>query len=132
MKDVLVDTSVWSLVLRRGQENDEAAVLSDLIDQSRVQMIGLIRQELLSGIKSQQQFKVLKEHLRSFPDLAIETETYELAAQFYNQCRGNGVQGSHIDFLICAVAASNDLEIYTLDQDFQAYAQHLPVHLFVP
>lgn len=132
MKDVLVDTSIWSLALRRNPGNEEAAVLSDLIDQSRVKMIGSIRQELLSGIKSKQQFNLLKKHLQSFPDLVIQTSDYERAAQFYNQCRGNGVQGSHIDFLICAVASANDLEIYTLDQDFQAYSKHLPIQLFIP
>lgn len=132
MKDVLVDTSIWSQALRRDHSNDVAAVLSDLIDQSRVQMIGPIRQELLSGIKSQQQFERLREQLRSFPDLEINTADYELAAQFFNQCREKGIQGSHIDFLICAVASSHDLEIYTLDQDFQQYAKHLSVHLFIP
>ena len=129
MKDVLVDTSVWSLALRRGQASEVTTVLSELIDQSRVRIIGPIRQEILSGIKSEAQYESLKAHLRSFPDISIQTTDYEQAAIFFNQCRTHGIQGSHIDFLICAVAFSNDLEIYTLDQDFIQYARHLPILL---
>jgi predicted nucleic acid-binding protein len=46
-----------------------------------------------------------------------------------NQCRRKGVQGSTIDFLICAVAAIEELQILTTDSDFLRYAKHLPIKL---
>lgn len=130
MKAVLVDTSIWSLALRRDKADKVVATLSELIDDSRVKMIGAIRQELLSGIKSPQQYELLKEHLRSFPDVTLQTADYEQAADFYNQFRTKGIQGSHVDFLICSVAVSYDFEIYTIDQDFIFYSNHLPIKLY--
>jgi predicted nucleic acid-binding protein len=126
---VLVDTSVWSYALRRNDKNDLARRLAGLILDSLVVMIGPVRQELLSGISNESVFSVLKEKLAQFDDLPITTEDYETAAQYYNTCRKHGVQGSHIDFLICAVAVNHELSIFTTDQDFTHYAKYLPVRL---
>ena len=126
---VLVDTSVWSLALRRKESSEVAAKLSELILDSMVVMIGPIRQELLSGISDEAVFENLKEKLQSFEDLPITTTDYETAADYFNTCRKKGVQGSHIDFLICAVAYNNNLLIFTTDQDFQYFAKHIPVQL---
>jgi len=126
---VLVDTSVWSLALRRKEQNDVVKKLTELIMASLAVFIGPVRQELLSGISDETVFDNLKSKLQSFCDLPITTKDYETAAAFFNTCRKNGVQGSHIDFLICAVASSNDLLIFTTDQDFQHYAKYLPIRL---
>ena len=129
---VLVDTSVWSLGLRRGSDSAVSPVreLLGLIADNRVQMIGPIRQELLSGIRDEQQFRELETRLSAFPDLPIVSEDYVTAAGFFNQCRGKGIQGSNTDFLICAVAARYGLAIFTTDKDFALYAKHLPVVLY--
>lgn len=132
--NVLVDTSIWSLVLRRGATTDPfvAADLSELIRELRVQMIGPIRQELLSGIKSENQFEKLRSYLSPFPDLPLETADFERAAVFFNVCRRNGVQGSNTDFLICSVAHSHGLEIFTSDNDFLEFREHLPIKIYSP
>ena len=129
---VLVDTSVWSLALRRKETGGIVRKLTELITESLVVMIGPVRQELLSGIPDRAVFDSLKSRLQSFDDLPITTRDYETAAEYFNTCRKNGVQGSHIDFLICAVAFNNDLLIFTTDQDFQYYAKHLPIRLMKP
>ena len=131
---ILVDTSIWSLALRRSgalSEEDRSLVdeLRGLIDDVRVAMIGPIRQELLSGISSQTQFEALKEKLQAFEDLALGRDDYERAAGFYNTCRSSGVQGSPPDLLICAVGAGQGIPIFTSDKDFALYAQHLPISL---
>ena len=92
-------------------------------------MIGPIRQEILSGISAQQKFEEMKNSLSVFPDISIITGDYEMAANFFNTCRSKGIQGSHINFLICAVAVSHDLTIFTLDNDFLNYKQHLSIKL---
>ena len=102
----------------------------NLIDQFRVEMMGIIRQELLSGIKSKSQFNRLKSYLRAFPDLEMNTEIHELAAQYFNLCRKKGIQGSHVDFLICASAKYYESMIFTSDKDFELYAQYLPITLY--
>ncbi|NCP02896.1 MAG: hypothetical protein GW861_05895 [Deltaproteobacteria bacterium] len=57
----IVDTCIWSLALRRNETTSSDIVdeLSELISEVRVQLIGPIRQELLSGIKSTTQFNKL-------------------------------------------------------------------------
>ena len=126
---VLVDTSVWSLVLRRRVPSRDDALadeLERLIVTYRVVMIGPIRQELLSGIRTHEQYERLRERLRAFPDdLRLHSEDYELAAQFFNQCRGRGVQGSNTDFLICAAAVRRDSSVFSTDRDFEAYERIL-------
>jgi len=127
---VLVDTSVWSLALRRKEPSETAQKLADLITASLVVMIGSVRQELLSGISNENVFQRLKTKLGAFDDFPITTREYVTAAEFFNICRRNGIQGSHTDFLICAAAHNNDLRIFTTDDDFTRYAKYLPIRLF--
>jgi len=54
---------------------------------------------------------------------------YEQAAAYYNICRSNGIQGSHIDYLICSVAHNNDFLIFTLDKDFEQYRKYIDIEL---
>jgi len=135
---VLVDTPVWSLAFRRKkgvQSLQESAMLmeiKELIQQSNAVIIGAIRQEILSGITLEAQFEKLKDNLRAFDDLRLTTEDYEIAAEFYNQCRRKGVQGSHIDFLICAAAHRNNIPIFTTDKDFDLYSKHIDISLYKP
>ena len=131
---VIVDTSIWSLALRRGDQGPIpcADELRGLIQDHRVQMMGPIRQEILSGIRSESQFNTLKKHLGSFSDLPIITEDYVEAARYFNLCRSKGIQGSNTDFLICSVSVRNELPIYTIDKDFQLFTKHIPIHLHKP
>lgn len=129
--NVIVDTCVWSCAFRRENTGSPEAVLEfrELLKEMRVQMIGPIRQEVLSGIKTEEQYLILKEHLRAFPDLPLITDDFELAAEFYNTARKNGIQGSNTDFLICAVASRHALAIFTTDRDFLTFKKHLPITL---
>ncbi len=129
---VLVDTCIWSLALRRPSGNAPPAVteLGNLIGHRRVEVIGPVRQELLSGIRDEAQFNKLATYLAAFRDLPLSTEDYVTAAEFFNRCRTRGIQGSNTDFLICAVAVRNGLAVYTTDRDFVRFAKHLPVTLY--
>lgn len=131
---VLVDTSVWSLALRRARPAPApvAQELSELVREGRTVIIGPIRQELLSGLKGNQQFQTLRDHLRAFPDLELETADFEEAAHVSNLCRSKGIQGSNTDFLMCAVASRHDLSIFTTDSDFRAFRQIVPLTLHEP
>lgn len=132
---VLVDTSVWSLSLRRRARSAAhpcRAELHALIEEGRAAIIGPIRQELLSGIRTAAQFDLLRTHLRAFPDLVLDGEDYEEAARFFNLCRARGVQGSNTDFLICAAGGRREMPILTTDDDFTRYARLLPIVLHEP
>jgi predicted nucleic acid-binding protein len=128
---VLVDTSIWSLALRRCKQdqNPEAVELGQLIAAHVVEIIGPIRQEILSGVRDAGQFERLEAHLDAFADLPLTAEDYVTAAKFYNLCRAKGIQGSNTDFLICAVAVRHDLSVFTTDGDFPYFARCLPIVL---
>jgi predicted nucleic acid-binding protein len=128
---VLVDTSVWSEALRRGRmvESDVVREFRSLILEHRVDIVGPIRQEVLSGLREDAQFDRLERHLAAFPDLPLTTDDYVTAAEFFNTCRSKGIQGSNTDFLLCAVAVRRQLAVYTTDRGFARFAKHLPVAL---
>ncbi len=132
---VLVDTPVWSLALRRSgadlnpREQRLTAALRELIRDGRAQLVGPVRQELLSGIRREPAFRKLRDQLRSFDEPPLEVDDYEEAARIHNQCRSRGIAGSAIDFLICAAASRRDWQIFTTDHDFTHYATVLPLNL---
>jgi hypothetical protein len=133
---VLVDTPMWSLALRR-REGDLSAGeqqlthrLAELIREGRGQIIGSIRQELLSGIRGEEQFRRLRDYLRAFEEPGLQAEDYEEAASMSNRCRMGGIVGSAIDFLICAVARRRGWQILTTDRDFLHYGTILPIKLY--
>lgn len=136
--NVLVDTSVWSLALRRkteslnGTEKFIVAELSELVREGRARLINLVRQELLSGIKTTEQYEKLRLHLRSFPDEPIDTSDYEEAAKAGNRCRGKGIIVSIVDILICAIAIKREWAIFTTDPDFTNYVKALPISIHTP
>ncbi|MBI2760126.1 MAG: PIN domain-containing protein [Chloroflexi bacterium] len=135
---VLVDSTIWSLSLRR-RGRDRSPVEADLIvewralvREGRARLLGVVRQEVLSGVRNEEQFRRLIGDLREFPDESVVPNDYIQAADCFNRCRARGVQGSAVDFLICAVALRLNLPIFTTDTDFTAYAGHLPIALHHP
>jgi predicted nucleic acid-binding protein len=135
---VLVDTPIWSLALRRNaldlnpKERRFTTALRELIRDGRARIIGPVRQELLSGIRLENVFQQLRDHLRAFDEPEMEVGDYEEAARARNQCRSRGVSGSSVDFLICASALRRDWQIFTTDRDFAGYARVLPLDLYQP
>ncbi|HEY4330108.1 MAG TPA: PIN domain nuclease [Phycisphaerae bacterium] len=136
--DVLIDTTVWSLGLRRRRRDLNPAEVKVyfqweyLLKQGDATLIGPIRQEVLSGIASIQEFTSLAARLDTIPDLPISQSTFVLAAEFFNLCRSHGTAAGSIDMTICAASREFDLPIFTTDPDFQFYARHLPIKLFRP
>lgn len=128
---VIVDSDVWSEALRsKGQESRNVIALRRLIEESAVIMIGPIRQEILSGIREVARYEKMREIMRDFPSHKLDETLFELAASFFNLCRGKGVQGSHTDYLICACAIEWKAQILTKDEDFKSYAKYLPIELY--
>jgi len=133
---VLVDTPVWSLALRRRhadlslQEQHITTALRELIQDGRAQLVGPVRQELLSGLREESSFRKLRDHLRAFAQVPLDVADYEEAARLNNQCRARGIAGSAIDFLICATALRRGWQIFTTDRDFSRYAAVLPLKLY--
>jgi len=131
MSGVIIDTCMWSLAFRSQtpKEKGVATELAKLIDDNRAKIIGPIRQEVLSGYSDFNSYEKLRSKIRYFPNERIIDSDYEAAAEYSNLCRKNGIQGSHIDFLICATSSRLGMKIYTNDKDFINFKKHLPISL---
>jgi predicted nucleic acid-binding protein len=133
--NVLVDTAVWSLALRRKphQLNEHETLLVDELTalgrEGRARIIGLVRQEVLSGIKTQREFDKLRQKLSTLRDEPVDTQDHEAAAEAGNKCRTRGIAVSTVDILICAVAQRRGMPIFTTDPDFSRYARVLALTL---
>lgn len=128
---VIVDTPIWSYALRtrNPKYQAETSEITALIKDQKALILGPVRQEILSGYSDLGRFKKLKEKLSYFENTPILDSDYELAAELCNRCRKKGIQGSHIDFLICAVARRLDVPIFTTDKDFSNYRKIISIRL---
>jgi len=135
---ILVDTSVLSLLFRRRRRDlsrDELPMvyaLEELARSGLMVIIGPVRQEILSGIVTNEQFAALQSRLTVIDDLPMDAGTFVLAAQFYNACRAAAVAPGDIDMMICAAANEHSCEIFSSDPDFMRYASVLPIRLYQP
>jgi predicted nucleic acid-binding protein len=133
---VLVDTPVWSLALRRraadlsARERHIVLAFQELTRQGDVELLGLVRQEVLSGISNEQQFLIIRDRLRVFNDTALTSHDFEDAARLSNRCRTQGIASSTVDMLICAVALHHSWQIFSTDRDFVHHAKAIPIRLF--
>lgn len=119
---ILVDTSVWSLALRRKTPLDDPVLeeLKRLISgDEQIYLLGIIVQELLQGLMRKSDFSRIEKHLASFPILNPKRADYIFAAEISNICRSKGVQAGTIDFLITSVAIRYGLDLFTTDKDFK-------------
>ncbi|MDH4186574.1 MAG: PIN domain-containing protein [Nitrospira sp.] len=126
--NLVVDTSVWSLVLRRPQVMDDdphvRAFRWHLDAGDGLFLMGNILQELLDGLLSKRQFDRLLPLLEPYPLLELDRDTYVEAARLRALCRSKGVNAGPIDFLIAAACCRHGFPLLTADKDFQHIAKH--------
>lgn len=99
--------------------------LMEAIKDGRAAIIGPIRQEVLSGIKHEVQFRRLRAALQGFPDVPLYRYHFEEAARLFNLCQGKGVACGSTDILICAVAAREGFKLLTSDRGLKRCAEVL-------
>lgn len=133
--NVLVDTSVWSLALRRKPVSaaPEVRILERCLErQDVIVTTGFVIQELLQGFYGPKQQRKIVEEFRVLPLIMPEVEDHIAAAGLRNDCRRRGVQVGTIDALLARLAIRHGLQLLTADRDFQAMARHCPLSLLRP
>ena len=129
---ILVDTSIWSLALRRKSDimNPEAVTLRTFIEQGEdIYLLGIILQEVLQGIRNPKDFHALKGYFEAFPLIELAREDYVKAAELKNYLIKKGKQSSTIDALIASTAISYDCHLFAKDKDFEHIAKHSKLKL---
>jgi predicted nucleic acid-binding protein len=130
---ILIDTSIWSLALRRpsGVVTPESVMLRTLIEQGEdIHLLGIILQEVFQGIRNPKDYHVLKDYLDAFPLIELTREDYIKAAELKNRLIKKGKQISTIDALIASASISYSCYLFTTDKDFEHIAQHSSLKLF--
>jgi len=120
---IVVDTCVWSLAFRRQKRESllspEVQVLTHLIEEDMpVFMLGIVLQELLSGLKEPSQMLKMQQLVSEFPIILATKKHHIEAAKLSNACRKMGITTSATDCLIAAITIDLNAQLLTTDQDF--------------
>ena len=129
---VLVDTSVWSLSLRKNGPDSHPAVKKLerlLLDSQDIVLIGIILQEILQGFKQDKTFTKVTTYFDAFPLLPINRSDYIAAAKLRRQAAAKGITLSTPDCQIAAAAITHRCHLLTTDQDFAPIAKWTPLQL---
>ena len=124
---LLVDTSVWSLALRRDASTDEPevqALVEALAGSDVVVTTGLVLQELLQGFTGPKAASAIVERFSALALVQPDRDDHIAAAELRNKCRRAGVQLGTVDALIAQLCIRNGLTLLTSDQDFIHAARH--------
>jgi len=132
---LLVDTSVWSLALRRDTQTqgpEVQALIDALSGDGVVVTMGLVVQELLQGFSDPKAASAIVERFSALALIHPERDDYVAAAEIRNACRRGGIQIGTVDALIAQVCISNDLTLLSTDHDFSHAAKHCRLRVWSP
>jgi predicted nucleic acid-binding protein len=124
---LFVDTSVWSLALRRDRppSNAEVRFLVDAIETGDVILTtGLVLQELLQGFSGPRARDTILDRFAAIPLLMPDRDDHIGAAEIRNRCRRSGVQIGTIDAILAQLCIRHDLTMLTTDGDFTRVAAY--------
>jgi hypothetical protein len=130
-----VDTSVWSLALRRDStpESAEIAQLARALEGAEpVVTTGLVLQELLQGFRGPRVRDRIVERFGALPFLVSDRDDHVRAADLRNVCRRRGLQIGTIDALFAALCIHRELTLLTIDADFSRIARLHPLRVWQP
>lgn len=127
---ILVDTSVW-IDFFRAVPSRENALLKDCLSQrEHIFIAGVIVQEILQGIKTDPQYRLVKEFLFIFPSVDTQFDDFVKATDIYRDLRKRGLTiQSPIDCQIAVLAMGNRLSLLHRDSDFTVIARHYPLSI---
>ena len=129
---IVVDTSVWIGVLR-GDDSVAARRCVELIeDGAQVALTDVVLTEILQGLSSERQARVVERRLRAFVILRLEAiDDFVLAAELYRTARAKGVTiRKTLDCLIAAPCVRTNSPILHADADFDRLASCTPLRVF--
>ena len=130
---LLVDTSVWSLALRRDRDGDVPqiqALRAALEGGEIVVTTGLVLQKLLQGFAGPRARKDIIERFAALPLLSPDRQNHIDAAELRNRCRRAGVQLDTIDALLAQLCVRHGLTLLTTDDHFVHAARHCPLRVW--
>jgi hypothetical protein len=130
---LFVDTSVWSLALRRDHPSSttEVHTLVRAIEAGEpLFTTGIVLQELLQGFAGPKAHQKILNRFAAVPLIIPEREDHVQAAELRNHARRNGIQIGTIDALLAQLCIRHNLTMLTADKDFRQLRRHCPLKLY--
>lgn len=130
---LFVDTSVWSLALRRETPAPHPAVkalVDALVQGTELVTTGLVLQELLQGFAGPRAREAIIERFAAIPLIVPDRRDHLDAAELRNACRRHGIQAGTIDALLAQLCIRRGLQMLTADGDFAHIAKHCSLRLW--
>lgn len=129
---LFVDTSVWSLALRRDRpDHPTVDLLAGALRRGEtICTTGLVLQEILQGFRGAKAREAILERFSSLPLLVPHRDDHVAAADLRTTCRRHGVQIGTIDALLAQLCLRYELTMLTNDRDFAHIARHAPLRLW--
>jgi len=124
---LFVDTSVWSLALRRNtpaSSIEVSALVRAIENGETILTTGLVLQELLQGFSGPKARVQILNRFSAVPLLVPDRDDHVRAAELRNRCRRAGVQIGTIDALLAELCIHHDLTMLTTDNDFMHMTKH--------
>ena len=130
---LFVDTSVWSLALRRDAPfpvPEVDALVRALEGGEAVFTNCMVLQELLQGFSGPKNREQIVDRFAALPLLVPDRRDHVDAAELRNKCRRVGVQIGTIDALLAQLCIRHDLTMLATDRDYRNMARHCPLKLW--
>ncbi len=118
---VLIDTSVLIPILK-DVRTAETEKFEEIVEKGIPYGIcNYVYQELLQGVRTENQFEILKDYLdtQRFYDIRDGRESYANAAKMFYKCQKAGITiRKGVDLIIAQIAVENNLRLLHNDKDF--------------
>lgn len=131
MNPVLIDTSVW-IDFFRGISNRQTVLLKEFIEnENPVFICPLIIQEILQGIRNDDEYRKVKSNILNMDILLIDpVESSVGAADLYRKLRGRGVTVKKSnDCMIAYYAIFFGIYLLHNDKDFDLISKYLDLKI---
>lgn len=123
---IMVDSSVWIDFLGDSMTREVDTLASHIRD-GRVLMGDLVLTEVLQGIQSDREFRVVHRALSALDTVQVVTPALAVAsARNYRSLRGLGITvRKTIDCLIASWCIEHGVPLLFSDRDFEPFVEHL-------
>lgn len=124
---ILVDTSVWIMVLKDGTGN-MVGIFREMIGTNVIAFTRFTQLELLQGAKNEREWDQLDRYLKTQYNLETTNATFREAGRIYFELRRKGISiGSPLECCIAQIAIENGIPLLHRDSDFDKISRIRPL-----